>query len=98
MERPAWSLLSNHGHVVVALAREPGLRLREIAAEVGVTDRAVQQIVKDLESAGYLTITRSGRRNHYELKPGSPLRHPMHDGYVLNDVLGGLTWRQRSGN
>lgn len=96
VERPGWSLLSNHGHVVIALAREPGLRLREIADRVGITDRAVQHIVKDLESARYIRITRAGRRNQYELCPDAPLRHPLHDGYVLNDVLAGLTRRSGS--
>jgi DNA-binding transcriptional ArsR family regulator len=86
----SWTLLSNHGHVIVALAREPDLRLRDVAEQVGLTERAVQQIVKDLESAGYLTVTRLGRRNHYEVNRDVPLRHPLHAPHTVGELLGRL--------
>lgn len=86
-----WTFLTNHGHVLVCLARNPRLRLRDLAAEVGITERAVQSIIRDLESAGYLERKRVGRRNHYELHPDLPMRHPveqMHSVAELLEVLG----------
>ena len=71
-----WTFLTNHGHVLVAVARDPDARLREIAAAVGITERAAQLIVSDLEASGYLAKERVGRRNRYVLHPGRPLRHP----------------------
>lgn len=73
----AWTFLSNHGHVLLCIAREPEIRLRDVAARVGITERAVQRIVADLEHGGYLSRAREGRRNRYELHPDQPLRHPI---------------------
>ena len=72
-----WTFLTNHAHVLIALAAEPDARLRDVAERVGITERAVQLIVGDLERAGLLTRTREGRRNHYALHPDVPLRHPV---------------------
>lgn len=72
-----WTFLTNHGHVLLCLARSPALRLRDVALEVGVTERAVQRIVADLEEAGYLTRHRSGRQNAYEINLDGPMRHPV---------------------
>ncbi len=72
-----WTFLTNHGHVLLCLAESPGLRLREVAARVGVTERAVQRIVADLEEGGYLRRRREGRTNAYEIDAEQPLRHPM---------------------
>src|SRR5680860_1314461 len=58
-----WTFLSNHGHVLVCLADEPGIRLRDVAERVGITERSVQHIVRDLEDAGYVVTERVGRRN-----------------------------------
>jgi DNA-binding IclR family transcriptional regulator len=75
-----WTFLSHHAQVLLCVARDPDTRLRDIAAEVRVTERAVQAIVNDLVAEGYLTRTRVGRRNHYEVNPDVRLRHPMqHD-------------------
>jgi DNA-binding MarR family transcriptional regulator len=73
----AWTFLSNHGHVLLCIAREPEIRLRDVATRVGITERAVQRIVADLEQGGYLSRAREGRRNRYELHPEQPLRHPI---------------------
>jgi len=73
----AWTFLSNHGHVLLCIAGEPEVRLRDVAQRVGITERAVQRIVADLEQEGYLTRVRSGRRNRYELHADRPLRHPI---------------------
>ena len=72
-----WTFLTNHGHVLLCLARSPELRLRDVALQVGVTERAVQRIIADLEEAGYLTRRRAGRQNQYEIAQDLPLRHPV---------------------
>jgi DNA-binding MarR family transcriptional regulator len=72
-----WTFLSNHAHVLVCLALNPDARLRDVAAEVGITERAVQGIVGDLEGAGVIVRERQGRRNTYRLNLDSPLRHPL---------------------
>ena len=79
MARPAvpWTFLTNHAHVLVCLARDGDLRLRDVAARVGITERAVQRIVADLEAGGYLDIGKQGRRNTYTVRRGRPLRHPV---------------------
>ncbi len=87
-----WTFLSNHAHVLICIAREPEVRLRDVAARVGITERAVQGIVADLEEAGYLSHTRKGRRNYYELHSDRPFRHPVaahrEIGLLLSLILG----------
>ena len=73
----SWTFLSNHAHVLICIAGEPEIRMRDVAIRVGITERAVQRIVAELEAGGYLTITRMGRRNRYEVNTGLPLRHPV---------------------
>lgn len=75
--QPDWTFLTNHAHVLLCIAREPELRMRDVAALVGITERAVQRIVADLEAAGYLERSRQGRRNHYDVREDLPLRHPI---------------------
>ena len=72
-----WTFLSNHAHVLLCIAQAPEILLREVAQRVGITERAVQRIVADLEHGGYLSRARSGRRNHYEVHAEQPLRHPV---------------------
>ncbi|WP_240911396.1 helix-turn-helix transcriptional regulator [Paludisphaera soli] len=72
-----WTFLSNHAHVLLCIARESEIRLRDVAEKVGITERAVQRIVADLEAGRYLERARSGRRNRYEVHPELPLRHPI---------------------
>lgn len=74
---PAWTFLSNHAHVVLCLAQSADPTVREIAARVGVTERAVHRILVELEDAGYLTRKRDGRRNTYQIHRSRPLRHPI---------------------
>jgi DNA-binding Lrp family transcriptional regulator len=71
-----WTFLTNHARVLVEIARNPESRLRDLAAWIGITERATQAIVNDLEEAGYITRTRIGRRNHYSVDPTRPFRHP----------------------
>lgn len=85
-----WTLLSNYAHVLVCIARDPDLTLREIADFVGVTERAVHRIVGELESVGVIRIERAGRRNHYELDMSARLRHPLESDCTVGDLLGAL--------
>ena len=73
----SWTFLTNHAHVLLCLAAEPDMRLRDVAGAVGITERAVQHIVADLAAAGVVERTREGRRNRYTLHPEAPLRHPV---------------------
>ena len=85
-----WTFLSNHAHVLVCLAADPDLRLRDIAERVGITERAVFTIVNDLEAGGYLTRIREGRRNRYELNPHGPLRHPLEAPHTVGELLAAI--------
>ncbi len=83
----AWTFFSNHAHVLFCLAADPGMLLRDVAAQVGITERAVQRIVVDLETAGGLTRLRAGRRNRYKVNPRVPLRHPVEAHRNIGDLL-----------
>jgi predicted transcriptional regulator len=74
---PSWTFLTNHAHVLLCIAREPEVRMRDVAESVGITERAVQRIVADLEEAGYIVRSRLGRRNRYEIQFDRHLRHPI---------------------
>lgn len=82
-----WTFLTNHAHVLLAIARDPNMTLREVAAAVRITERATQKIVADLEASGYLTRTREGRRNHYTIAAHRPFRHPMIAGHEVDELL-----------
>ena len=84
---PTWTFLTNYGHVLVCIAGDPGIRGRDIAARVGITERAAQAIIADLASEGYVTRTRIGRRNHYEINPDRPLRHPLEQPHSIGELL-----------
>lgn len=93
-----WTFLTNHAHVLLCLAADPEMRLRDVAATVGITERAAQRIVMELEQGGYLERERVGRRNRYRLHPEQPLRHPMdrvHQVGELLDVLAPVAPRRR---
>jgi DNA-binding IclR family transcriptional regulator len=83
----SWTLLTGHGHVLVEIARNPQARMRDISAVVGLTERAVQAIVADLESAGYLTRRRVGRSNRYTVNPDSLFRHSAQGGLRVGPFL-----------
>jgi uncharacterized membrane protein len=86
-EASGWTFLTNHGHVLVAISREPGLRQRDISQQVGITEGAVQRILADLEDAGYVRRQRVGRRNRYEVMADRPLRHPLEQPRTVKDLL-----------
>ena len=83
----SWTLLTGHGHVLVEIARNPGARIRDISAVVGLTERTVQVIVANLEAAGYLTRTRTGRRTRYTVNHDSMFRHPAQEGHRVGPFL-----------
>ena len=83
----AWTFLSNHAHVLLLLAAEPDLRVRDIADRVGITERAVQKIIAELEAAAVLTRTREGRRNRYRVHTEQPLRHPVEAHRTVGDLV-----------
>ncbi|MDX2560801.1 winged helix-turn-helix domain-containing protein [Streptomyces sp. TX20-6-3] len=85
--RQSWTFLTNHARVLVVIARDPEVRLRDVAAACGVTERTVQGIVADLEAAGYLTHAREGRRNRYRLTQGKRFRHPLEGDYEITGLL-----------
>ena len=87
MAGPNWTFLTNHARVLFCLAASPDLRLREAAEQIGITERAVQRIVTDLEDAGILTRAREGRRNRYAINPAEPLRHPNEAHCTVGDLL-----------
>jgi DNA-binding MarR family transcriptional regulator len=83
----AWTFLSNHGHVLVCIVRDPNIRVREIALAVGITERAVQRILGELEGAGVISRTRRGRRTHYEVNHRQPLRHPIEADHSVGELV-----------
>jgi DNA-binding MarR family transcriptional regulator len=74
---PSWTFLTNHAHALLCIARDPEIRLRDVADLVGITERAAHRIVVDLEAAGYIERHRTGRRTHYEVHGERALRHPI---------------------
>jgi hypothetical protein len=82
-----WRFVTNHAHVLACIAADPEGRLRDIAATVGITERTAGQIVSDLEQAGYLTKTRVGRRNRYEVHGELALRHPQHRHHTVGELI-----------
>ena len=88
-----WTFFTNHLHVLSTLAAQPDLRLREVASKVGISERATHRIVCELVDEGYLTRTRVGSRNHYEVHLGAALRRPEHTGESVGRVIGMLGGR-----
>ena len=86
-DEPSWTFLSNHAHVLLCIWRNADTRLRDIAVDVGITERAVQRIVVELEEVGVLEREKRGRRNHYLLHGDIPLRHPLEDHRTVGDLL-----------
>lgn len=82
-----WTFLTNHAHVLVCIAEDADIRGRDIAARVGITERAAQAIVSDLAEEGYVTRTKVGRRNRYTVNADAPLRHPLEHDHTIGDLL-----------
>lgn len=86
-EGRGWTFLTNHARVLLAIARDPTMQLRQVAASCRITERTAQAIVADLEQAGYLHRQRVGRRNHYTLHLDEPFRHPADAGLSVRALL-----------
>jgi DNA-binding Lrp family transcriptional regulator len=84
---PSWSFLTNHARVLLSIAHDPGVRLREIGDSVGITERAAHRIVGELIAAGYISRERVGRRNHYTIESHLPLPDPVARGQRVGDLL-----------
>ena len=82
-----WRFVTNHAHVLACVAETPTARLRDLAVTVGITERTAGQIVSELEQAGYLTKTRIGRRNRYQVHGELPLRHPQHRHHTVGELI-----------
>jgi DNA-binding transcriptional ArsR family regulator len=87
---PSWTFLTNHAHVLLTLADDPHLRIRDVAAKVGITERAAQRILHDLVEAGYVERERHGRRNTYSLALDRPLRHPVEAPHTVGELVEAL--------
>jgi predicted transcriptional regulator len=87
----AWAFLTNHAHVLVCIARDPQSRARDIAEQIGITERAAQRILADLIADGYVERTKVGRRNHYTIDPRGHLRHPMFRELSVGPLLEALS-------
>ena len=82
-----WTFLSNHSHVIICLARDPEIRMRDIATSVGITERAVIRIVTELEDGGYVKKERIGRRNRYTIIADQHFRHPLEAHHSIKAIL-----------
>ena len=86
-----WDFLTNHAHVLMCVANDPGARVRDIAAAVGITERGAHRVLSQLVEEGYVLRERQGRRNRYEVVAGLPLRHPLVQQRAVGDLLAVLT-------
>ena len=93
---PSWTFLTRHAQVLLCIADDPGIRLREIGERVGITERAAHRIVGELERAGYIARERRGRRNHYTVRLQARLPDRLAREQKVGDLLGLLTQRRTS--
>ncbi len=82
-----WTFLTNHSHVLLVLSRDSSLVLREVAWQVGITERAVQRILADLEADGFIEREKIGRKNHYRILTKKPLRHPIEAHRTIGELI-----------
>ncbi len=89
-----WTFLTNHAHVLLCVAADPEIRLRDIAERVGITERSAQRIVAELTAGGYLEHAKVGRRNLYRVQPDLPLRHPIERANQVGSLFGLIGWKR----
>ncbi len=82
-----WTFLTNHAHVLICLSSDADLRMRDLAVRIGITERAVSRIIHDLSEAGFLEITKEGRRNHYRVRHDMSMRHPVEAHVQIGSLL-----------
>ena len=83
----SWTFLSNHGHVIVQLSKNPDIKLAELAQVIGVTERHISSVINDLRDAGYIRVIKEGRKNRYQVVLEMPLRHSAESHKTIQDVL-----------
>jgi predicted transcriptional regulator len=83
----SWTVFTNHAHVMILLSQDPKMVLREVALKIGITERAVQKIVADLQESGFIIKEKRGRSNHYKLIFDKPLRHPIEAHKKVKEVI-----------
>lgn len=83
----SWTFLTNHAHVLIILAKDPHMRMRDVAARIGITERAVQRIVAELVAGGFIEAIRSGRRNEYRIHGQQRMRHPIEAHRSIADLI-----------
>jgi predicted transcriptional regulator len=96
--QPGWTFVTNHTRVLLCIARDPGVRLRDVAYEVGITERAVQRIVAELVEADFLERSRVGRRNTYAINRTGAMRHPTQSGHDIGTLLDLLAINESEGD
>jgi DNA-binding IclR family transcriptional regulator len=94
-DQGTWTFLTNHSHVLICIAKQPDIRLSEVADLVGIGERSVHRIVHDLEAAGYLRVIKEGRRNVYKIDLDQPLRHPLEAEHDVRTVIAPLVKKSR---
>ena len=93
---PSWDFLTNHAHVLLCVSQDSGIRLRDIAAAIGITERTAHKVLSELVEEGYVLRERHGRRNHYKVKPELPLRHPLVREREVGELLDALGRPERT--
>jgi DNA-binding MarR family transcriptional regulator len=97
-ELHGWRFLTNHTQVLLCIARDPDVRLRDVAEQVGITERAAQRILAELVDAGYVVRERLGRRNRYVINPTTEMRHPAQGGQEVGNLINLLQPSERPGS
>lgn len=87
IQQPRWTFLTNHSHVLLVLAKDQAMVLREVAARVGITERAVQRIIAELEEGGFIVREKIGRQNRYRIRRDHRLRHPIEQHCTIGELL-----------
>lgn len=94
-EIPEWTFLSNHAHVLICISQQPDIRLSEVADLVGIRERSVHRIVHELSEAGYISVSKVGRNNVYEVHLDLPLRHPLEATHSIRAIVSPLLKKAR---
>ena len=95
-EIPQWTFLSNHAHVLICISQQPDIRLSEVADLVGIRERSVHRIVHELSESGYISVSKVGRNNIYEVHLDLPLRHPLEATHSIRAIISPLLKKARS--
>lgn len=95
-ESPEWTFLSNHAHVLICIARQPDIRLSDLADLVGIQERTAHRIIHELSDAGYVSVNKVGRKNVYEIDLNHPLRHPLESDHDIREIIFPLLKKKRA--